>query len=742
MVEYEILDEHGNQIQINGAEQLKQLAACVNEIRQSDGSIVKEYILNDPKVIEQIRNQIKTNPAQAISSSSTSNLTSAPKKPETNFNNQFSNSSSIANNNNLSNKSMYDMQAWSNAPNPIQTSKSATNVLDSSVLMSSKQPLEPPKPKPFESYQPQKTNLNDSLPAPFLSQVQQRIQKFQQQQFANNAPSFKQSAASPIMNKPIEINRSNETQHMQQQQQANQYQSLLNQKLQNQSPKPAAPAQAKQTYEDQLRQTNRNKFELKTSRGKAIQFTITSGDPSESDIEEVKSILNNRNLFCNNKNSTYNPPTLVTSSTNSPKPLASPYLAKAAPNPFPAPGFKQLSSTEPINSSFQPRSLPFSGANEAKNGSKFTISNNQTNEPADRKTANGLGASLFTKSFANLSDDLASNDLKKVNLVENILLSNKNAMMNSPKQPAAAALNEYAKPIINQNSLEIKPNEAQNQASVVRRSNSFGDSIQNELDATLNSYKNYDVKQDQSTTTTTTTKSRINGNTYTKSTFNINYQSSVDVKSKPSKPEEIKAPNRLNGNLKTTFNKSLNALDDSKNSLSGFDITPEMTEQLLLKFLLQQISNQKLSSDKQNGHHHASAPRHEKRYEDEDDDEEDDEDESRRNDYYHHKKYNKKSSLAKNSGGNESATSSLKKTFLKSESTSPLNTPGVVNSVRKKLFQKSSSNFENLGYGSNNNDEYDSTYRDEYESGISNYNKPKYSNSSSNVYKPLKKRYS
>ena len=35
-----------------------------------------------------------------------------------------------------------------------------------------------------------------------------------------------------------------------------------------------------------------NKFELKTSKGKALQFIITSDDPSESDIEEVKSILN------------------------------------------------------------------------------------------------------------------------------------------------------------------------------------------------------------------------------------------------------------------------------------------------------------------------------------------------------------------------------------------------------------------------------------------------------------------
>lgn len=59
VVEYEIVDEHGNQIMISGAEQLKKLAACVNEIRQSDGSIVKEYILNDPDIIEQIRQQIK-----------------------------------------------------------------------------------------------------------------------------------------------------------------------------------------------------------------------------------------------------------------------------------------------------------------------------------------------------------------------------------------------------------------------------------------------------------------------------------------------------------------------------------------------------------------------------------------------------------------------------------------------------------------------------------------------------------
>jgi hypothetical protein len=41
----------------------------VNEIRQADGSIVKEYLLNDPKVIQQIKNQVKStnNPVRSFS---------------------------------------------------------------------------------------------------------------------------------------------------------------------------------------------------------------------------------------------------------------------------------------------------------------------------------------------------------------------------------------------------------------------------------------------------------------------------------------------------------------------------------------------------------------------------------------------------------------------------------------------------------------------------------------------------
>jgi len=60
-VEYEIVDEHGNQIMINDADKLKKLATSVSESLQPDGSIIKEYILNDPQIIEHIRNTIKSN---------------------------------------------------------------------------------------------------------------------------------------------------------------------------------------------------------------------------------------------------------------------------------------------------------------------------------------------------------------------------------------------------------------------------------------------------------------------------------------------------------------------------------------------------------------------------------------------------------------------------------------------------------------------------------------------------------
>jgi len=52
--------KESNECEEPTAEDLKSLATSVSEVLQPDGSIVKEYILNDPKIIEQIRKNIKS----------------------------------------------------------------------------------------------------------------------------------------------------------------------------------------------------------------------------------------------------------------------------------------------------------------------------------------------------------------------------------------------------------------------------------------------------------------------------------------------------------------------------------------------------------------------------------------------------------------------------------------------------------------------------------------------------------
>ena len=59
LVEYEVVDEHGNFVKLDDAEQFKKLATYIKETKESDGSIVKEYVLNDPKLIEQVKAQLK-----------------------------------------------------------------------------------------------------------------------------------------------------------------------------------------------------------------------------------------------------------------------------------------------------------------------------------------------------------------------------------------------------------------------------------------------------------------------------------------------------------------------------------------------------------------------------------------------------------------------------------------------------------------------------------------------------------
>ncbi|KAI0990537.1 hypothetical protein GJ496_010375 [Pomphorhynchus laevis] len=58
-VQYEILDEQGRTLQVQGdIQKLMQMAGSVKEVRQHDGTVVKEYILDDPRILSQLRSSL------------------------------------------------------------------------------------------------------------------------------------------------------------------------------------------------------------------------------------------------------------------------------------------------------------------------------------------------------------------------------------------------------------------------------------------------------------------------------------------------------------------------------------------------------------------------------------------------------------------------------------------------------------------------------------------------------------
>ncbi|CAF0759323.1 unnamed protein product [Brachionus calyciflorus] len=142
-------------------------SACVNEIKQSDGSVVKEYILNDPKVIEQIRTQMKTNPPQNQTNANTS------------------------------------IKKCQNQPN-------------------------------IEGFSPLPSMSSTITPStPYINQVKQQIQKFQQ----TTPPPPPPPLPIPVIPKPVKH------------------------------------------------------FEYKTKKGKLIRLTVNGEDITESDCEELRSVL-------------------------------------------------------------------------------------------------------------------------------------------------------------------------------------------------------------------------------------------------------------------------------------------------------------------------------------------------------------------------------------------------------------------------------------------------------------------
>ena len=252
--EYEIVDEHGNQILIKGAEQLKEFATSVKEIKQPDGSIIKEYVLNDPKVIEQIRNRVKSN-----SQSANPNYEN-PKAsvPET-----------------INLLDMYPSSTMSSVskevnPKPNQdlvTTYSNTNVLPTQDIVQNHNEYmrQLSNSRKFES--PTNKEVNKS-PSQSIGLVQQQINKLQK------------SLSTDISNKSNEIEQAKKTLKSD---------SYIKQSTfqENHQPtlKPPIP--------------KKTQLEVKTSRGKLVQVIMMSEEGNDSDFEEVQELIKKALIDCN-----------------------------------------------------------------------------------------------------------------------------------------------------------------------------------------------------------------------------------------------------------------------------------------------------------------------------------------------------------------------------------------------------------------------------------------------------------
>ena len=649
---------------ISGAEKLKQLAACVNEIRQKDGSIVKEYILNDPKIIEHIKSQIKTNntvqhetiqknitiTAYQVDGITISNdnqnskgfiLNDQNDRETLNRTNSSCNLDSNDNNNNKNKNKNDQMNNTNKISHNLQENKCnniivspahmrvsnnekgfqynrkqetenhhieklnhesrsnwETNLKNYNIhatpqsdvilhkqtdsIQHQQKPLinlnkqiseENPLKKPLSgvalaSATSSKINELASINNQFIGQVKQKIQKFQQQQTQKQENNLKKHVENKIITSP------------------------------NSSNKMASPINSKQNNminitqnnvkieENLIKQINRNKFELRTKKGKALQFTITSDDPSESDIEEVKSILNKRFSYFeqsssfnkkddNFLNNDYN--------INSNKTSFQPKNTNNCSVP--------IMKSSPIN---QQHVIAKSGsmANFLTNQvtSNESIKDFQNNNSDSNRSLNYLKYLSHSKSISNITCNLKKeNEEEKANITElnnyeeigeqKLFIYNNNATMSSI---SSSNLLE------NKPSTQVKPNITKinpfkSMISLNNASSTSLDNLQN-----LNENNNENNFKNWYESNHILNKPRVDGNTYTKNTLS-------KVETNDNNKREVNS-NYIN--KAKNLNRSLDQLDDrnyiqnNQKNFRNIEITPEMTEKLLLKLLLQQITNQ------------------------------------------------------------------------------------------------------------------------------------------------------
>lgn len=442
------------------------------------------------------------------------------------------------------------------------------------------------------SNEPVKPKSSSPPSLPFLTQIQHQIQKLQKKTSLNSNDA-----------KPQVANTSCETNQIQSKiscQLSDKYVADLDYQQSSNCSATASVNKAQNEVQipQVVRQHGKNMFQLKTKKGKALQFTITSDDPTESDIEEVKYIINksienladtydfeDKNSFSRNKQSTQSAQNF------------SDHYAKSSSF---QPSHTQIALSQETSSSCSSSSSTTVHGQVPKSGS---IGCFKTSEPKNFLSANNSQI----KHYPNMNP--VNNSTKIYHVDQDEKRCSKNIYSNN----SGSNENLYAKHSSNVNQYQTHESLAAKKHTnstrfeknaYLRRSNSFGngqESTSSDTDV------NYNRNTTAMVTTTAHTKPKssiktsnsrkqtiFNGGTYTKSTINFTCQSydsdfnEIDNSSskKHSSRHTSKSKSKSSNSNYNQMNKSTNNIYDS----NVRDVTPEMTEQLLLKLLLQQIS--------------------------------------------------------------------------------------------------------------------------------------------------------
>jgi hypothetical protein len=550
---------------INGAEQLKNLAACVNEIRNEDGTVVKEYILNDPKIIENIRNQMRSSSQSSILENSGA----------------MSKQNSTYNNNNLSNQNASSISSMSNSTVKFNTNKNEgfkkvetssnknnnnnngflpTTVTQNNFASSS-----------MIHFQDMTDFKNKTIRACRVNESSNQTTLYSNNSMNSNCSNYnnRDQQMSPLPS----LASSTMTSTM-----SNAYQKTF-QKYQNLSqapntaappamppppPPPPQPPSAPTTSTlspnlllssaDIFKQTRPNCFEFKTKKGKILQLALMNHDLAGEDVQELFSVFVKYAEFLEQEKNV-----------------------------------QQVVKTN-SNTSFTPHkqlSLNSNNKNVLKSGSLGNL--------CDEKST----ASSFSSDDSNR---IKSNQPQNKPLPQNMMM--KQQVPNKPVYYSFLAANNSHRQFDSKlkNSYKAKSNEDLLDLNGSGDRSSKANSISSNNNINVNNNNGNALKP---VNTCTYTKSMLNNNNENKA---AEQESNSDRNSPPPslrKSSMHKSMDNLisdrnpSESVNNSYNNSYNSSNtENQGTNRKLDITPEMTEHLLLKLLLQQITNEKLQKQR------------------------------------------------------------------------------------------------------------------------------------------------